>query len=297
MSIQLLRHELRTRLPAMATLGVAAEHFPNYGVPDDSPRFHTHDVLYASLLVQGRARHDIGDVTLDEGPGTLAVVLPGVAHRITTGGERVEVFNLYLDQDFHALPVLPAALRGPLHRLLPLHPGFSHTRNRLRCLTLPDPAPLVAVLHDIIDEQRQQALGQAFMLHALAARMLTLIARALVDAGVHGPADAEPVIEQAEAWLAEHLDEEIHVDALAHAVGYSVHHLCRRFRAYTGLTPMDYLWRLRLHEAAVRLRSGEEPVLAIAMACGFKDLGHFGRRFKSAFGLSPLAYRAGSAAH
>ena len=92
--------------------------------------------------------------------------------------------------------------------------------------------------------------------------------------------------------LRDHLADNIGVEDIAHAADLSRFHCSRRLLAYTGRPPMAYLMDLRLQEAALQLRGGDEPVVDIAVACGFKDLGHFGRRFKAAFGLSPARYRA-----
>ncbi len=290
--MRLIRHRLREHWPTLTAIGVAVQGFPQYCTHQVDPIFHAHDVLYASFLARGRCRHDIGDQQLDEVAGSLAVVQWDVPHRIRTGSRPITVWNLYLDPIRHAMPALPADLRGAVARLFPVHPGFAHRRNRLLACSLADPARFSSILARMWDEQQARGPGYLAIMESLLREILVLVGRQLLATGVRGPADADPVMEQACVWLAEHLSDEIAVDDLARAVGLSRFHASRRFQAYTGRTPMAHLMDLRLHEAALRLRSCDEPVVAVAVTCGFKDLGHFGRRFKAAFGVSPARYRA-----
>jgi len=284
-------HRLRERWPTLAAIGVAVQEFPAFAAHGARSNFNVHDVLYASFLVRGRCWHDIGDQRFAEGAGSLAVVQWDVPHRIDTGGEPVRLWNIYLDPARHALPALPAALRGPVAGLIPIHPGLANRRNRLLACRMADPVAIDALLARMWDEQQAARPGHHAMLEAMLRELLVLIGRQLLATGVHGPAEADPEMERACAWLAEHLADDLAVDDLARATGLSRFHCSRRFLAYAGRTPMAYLMDLRLQEAALRLRGGDEPVVEVAVACGFKDLGHFGRRFKAMFGSSPARYR------
>jgi AraC family transcriptional regulator len=60
------------------------------------------------------------------------------------------------------------------------------------------------------------------------------------------------------------------------------------------MTPHQLVLRTRLHRAAVRLRTSDEPISTIAFDAGFGDLSTFNRRFRRLMGCSPGAWRAGS---
>ncbi len=79
--------------------------------------------------------------------------------------------------------------------------------------------------------------------------------------------------------------------ALARLSGKSPEHLARSFRAHLGATPTDWLNRLRLERAALRLSHTNESILAISLDLGFEHLGYFYRLFKRRYGLAPRAYR------
>lgn len=79
--------------------------------------------------------------------------------------------------------------------------------------------------------------------------------------------------------------------SLARAARLSLYHFLRVFEAVTGTTPHQYLLRLRLRRAAVRLRAEPAKVLDIALDCGFGDVSHFNRAFRAEFGVSPRTWR------
>ena len=81
------------------------------------------------------------------------------------------------------------------------------------------------------------------------------------------------------------------VAALAREAGLSPFHFLRTFRHVTGLTPHQFVLRMRLNRAALRLRRGAEPVTNIAFDCGFNDLSTFNRRFRRLIGIPPGAWR------
>jgi AraC-like DNA-binding protein len=80
---------------------------------------------------------------------------------------------------------------------------------------------------------------------------------------------------------------------LARATGLSAFHFSRLFHAVIGLTPCRCLWAYRLHRARLLLSvAAEAPSIGeVAAACGFADQAHLCRRFRQAYGVSPLAFR------
>lgn len=89
----------------------------------------------------------------------------------------------------------------------------------------------------------------------------------------------------------ERYDLDLTLGDLASEVGLSREHLSRLFHEALGITFSAYLNEVRLGEAKRRLSLGQESVTDIAYASGFQSLSQFNRRFKSAEGISPRAYR------
>jgi AraC family transcriptional regulator len=91
------------------------------------------------------------------------------------------------------------------------------------------------------------------------------------------------------AWLQEHIQEPLTVGLMAAQVGLSAAHFSREFKRSTGLTPWDYVVRIRLDRARESLLSGCCSAM-VASHFGFADQSHLARLFKARFGVPPSAY-------
>ena len=78
---------------------------------------------------------------------------------------------------------------------------------------------------------------------------------------------------------------------LAKAAGTSVRGLERAFDRDYGLSPQQYLRRLRMQTACQLLVSSRLALAQVADRCGFADQSHFTRDFRSLTGMTPRTYR------
>lgn len=83
------------------------------------------------------------------------------------------------------------------------------------------------------------------------------------------------------------------VDAVAERFAVTPRTLQRLFRRYVGVNPKWVLQRLRLHDAAQLIDTGQAPDLAtLAANLGWYDQAHFSRDFADVVGMPPGAYAA-----
>jgi len=87
------------------------------------------------------------------------------------------------------------------------------------------------------------------------------------------------------------LDETLTPRQLAGVAGFSPHHFHRIFRAVLGESVMDFVRRLRLEQAAHRLKSGNEAVATIAFDAAYGSQEAFARVFQAYYGMPPRDYR------
>lgn len=86
-------------------------------------------------------------------------------------------------------------------------------------------------------------------------------------------------------------DESLAGAQVAEAVSISEMQLYRKLKALVGMTPTEYIRRLRLDRAAQLLVSGNKTVQEIMYACGFVTKTYFFREFGKRYGMSPGEYR------
>jgi AraC family ethanolamine operon transcriptional activator len=90
--------------------------------------------------------------------------------------------------------------------------------------------------------------------------------------------------------MRENLDRSLTILDLSRICGMRARSLINAFEAVTGLSPMDYLKRLRLTEVRRTLiradRSGTR-IITVATDWGFWHMGHFARDYRAMFGESP----------
>ena len=82
------------------------------------------------------------------------------------------------------------------------------------------------------------------------------------------------------------------LDEMAQSVNLTPTHLCRVFKAATGISPAKYLKRIRIEKAQELLETTFLSVKEVIRSVGATDQSHFMRDFKSATGLPLAQYRA-----
>ena len=85
------------------------------------------------------------------------------------------------------------------------------------------------------------------------------------------------------------------VSEMAASCGMSEVNFRRVFRKLTGLSPKQYVDRVRISQAEEMLRNTALSVAEVAGRHGYEDPFHFSRRFKELTGLAPARYRSQTA--
>ena len=73
--------------------------------------------------------------------------------------------------------------------------------------------------------------------------------------------------------------------------GYSVSYFTKFFKAFTGMTLVEYINHYRLEKAAELLLTTDLSVIEISESCGFENHSYFIRLFQRHYQTTPLKYR------
>jgi AraC family transcriptional regulator, alkane utilization regulator len=209
----------------------------------------------------------------------------------------------------------------PLDADARLRYGGDGDRTRLLCggfaLDDPLPGPLLSLLPPILTMARSEGMsawidpvfalvraeasraapGAQVIFAKLADVFLSQALRAYLtgagQAGLLSPGPRrDPQIEKATAIIRDRPTRPWTLQALARQVGMSRTLFTTRFRAAVGESPMRYLAKVRLGQAAGYLVAADLSLEAIARRTGYASSASLSKAFKREFGVSPGAYRA-----
>jgi AraC family transcriptional regulator len=89
------------------------------------------------------------------------------------------------------------------------------------------------------------------------------------------------------------IDGPLSLEEIARVAGFSRFHFHRLFAALVGETLSDYIKRIRLDKAAVRLVANPRlSITEVALACGFSGPATFARAFRQTYAMSASQWRA-----
>lgn len=97
-------------------------------------------------------------------------------------------------------------------------------------------------------------------------------------------------VQRMQDYIEVHIDEEITMAELARTALFSPWYSYRIFKAQTGLTPSDYIRRLRLSKSAAKLKNEACKIADIAFEMGFGSVDGYQRAFLREFGCNPKEY-------
>ena len=92
-------------------------------------------------------------------------------------------------------------------------------------------------------------------------------------------------------WITQHPEADLSVETLATRASLSPRHFARAFTAETGVTPGQYVDRVRVEAARRNLEDSARGVEEISRACGYGTPEAMRRAFIRSLGVSPAEYR------
>lgn len=122
----------------------------------------------------------------------------------------------------------------------------------------------------------------------------TLISAAILEAVrqiISLPQAPKAIAAAAVAYLGKHCHEAVSIQQLSAYLGYSRSRVFELFKSEMGLSPNDYLQRVRIERAQQLLRETKKSVTAIALETGFNSGQYFCTVFRRYVGVTPAGFR------
>jgi transcriptional regulator GlxA family with amidase domain len=111
------------------------------------------------------------------------------------------------------------------------------------------------------------------------------------SAALSVPVSTRPDIAELRRWIGDHLSEDLTVPALARRLAVTPRHLTRLFQTDLGVTPGEFVERLRIEHARRLLERTDLVPERVAAECGLGSARTLYRLFRKHVGTTPNEYR------
>jgi AraC family cel operon transcriptional repressor len=241
--------------------------------------YHTHDFAEVFWIYTGRGQHSINGQVQELQAGQVVFMRPGDWHGIETlPPQSLGLVNV-------AFPV--AVLRHLRRRYFSQTEHWFWSKAQLPAICRLESARLVK-LQEWVENLSAAPCG-VFAIERFLMNLLHL-----VTAGVEQellPAEAPDWLGSACRLIREKNNLQQGAEAWVRLAGRSPEHVARVTRRWLGVTPTEYVNRVRLAWVERQLRQTSRPVVELALEAGFANLGHLYQLFKRRYGLPPRQYR------
>ena len=197
---------------------------------------------------------------------------------------------------------------------MPLMNGFELTQHIKKDKTLSDiPVVLLTAFNDDVKRERGFTVGaddyiqKPFSVRTLVARLSQLLEQrdklrnAYSAVEVTTPVVAvvkderdKKFLDTLESWVYSHLsDVTLNVDDLARNMGFGRSSFYRKVSTLTGMTPNNYIRKIRMEKSKDMLENTNLTVSEIAYKTGYNSAFYFSKCFKEFYGMPPSHFRNG----
>jgi AraC family transcriptional regulator, dual regulator of chb operon len=252
--------------------------FKNIFLPGEAYPAHTHEYFEIALLCEGELTQWIAGEKFECSPQSLCLVRPNDLHILKNlhSKKRTYLINCpFSTQLFdEVMSEINHWTKHVFHEKPLVLPKVSSRRWE-------------SWIDRILELEQERSLGAGFAVaefKALLSEIFLLILN-------------QPVSLQVPKWFLEACEQMelqknfvLGLPRLLEIVDCTQEHLTRTFKKHLGLSPTNYINRLRIREAAAMLTMSDKPLWVVMEECGFHDISHFRRCFASIYGITPGRY-------
>lgn len=100
-----------------------------------------------------------------------------------------------------------------------------------------------------------------------------------------------PAVQECCAYVQSHVADDIAIEDIADAVGYTAYYLTKKFRRETGQRLTDYINRARIRYACAQLVGTDKTLQKISEELHYSSRSYFTTVFRKVMGCTPITYR------
>lgn len=267
--------------------------------PFDSKEQHAHDYFQVCYIQRGSCLHQVNGKQATLVKGDLFSIPPDYAHRISLLPDKeVEIILI----DF--MPFLLDRGLKDLHEMSQfidfafIQPFAALNDQLLPKLNLSYAGQLEteALIADMIKELERKQDGHTLLIKSDLIRLLVIAGREYARFVAESPGRQivsanRSGMERAIAYIDLSYRQELSLNQAAAQAAVSPSYFSSMFKAWKGMSFIEYVTLLRIGEAQRLLKETAGTVEEISLSVGYNHLTHFHRVFKKHTGLTPHEYR------
>ncbi|TYQ16853.1 UNVERIFIED_CONTAM: AraC-like DNA-binding protein [Acetivibrio alkalicellulosi] len=154
---------------------------------------------------------------------------------------------------------------------------------------------IINLLNRILKERQNPDIGSEFLNYLLVLELFVLISRALKMEWENSIKNKSPKLKElmqvAVNFIHNNYERDISLKDISKYVFLSSSYFTRAFKEEIGISPINYLLKIRIERAKELLESTQTKISDIALSVGFSNQQRFNDIFKKYTKLTPLQYR------
>jgi len=154
---------------------------------------------------------------------------------------------------------------------------------------------IVVLMNRILKERESSEPGSEFLNYLLIMELFVLLSRALKMEWENSIKTKSPKLKEligiAINFIHNNFERDISLGDIAKFVFLSPSYFTRAFKEETGMSPINYLLKVRIERAKELLADTSLKISDIALNVGFSNQQRFNEMFKKYAGVTPLQYR------
>lgn len=257
--------------------------------------FHWHNYLEISYVKQGKGRYYIENKTYDIEEGDIIVINNIEPHYM----EVLPPHNM-LQPVVMFDPKLVWSDESQMFDFQYLKPFFDRSSNFSNKIDSKSDIgkEIFRLLAEIEDEYTNEPVGYKLMIKAKLLHIITYLIRHFQDSSKHleDISQKSGKLKKLEAvfeYIEMNYPSKIALEELSARAFMSPNYFSTFFKGTTGLTPVEYINKIRVSKAIGFLKSTNKSVFEVSLECGFTNLANFNKTFKKITGRTPSKVREG----
>ncbi len=253
---------------------------------------HSHGFIEIVLIAKGHGWHYFGDNVLEVGAGDVFIIPIGMRHGYLSR-KGLDTYQLLLHPKFLAdYGGKLNSLKGypSLFTSEPLPDAVNKPHHHMT-ITGSEFKTLLKTMKELVYESYLPTASSDIGVHGLALYVIQLLCRHyclnynILDR--KGVVTRSSSLQAVFKFINQNYSKRIDLKILAQAGNCQHNYLCRLFKQYCGMSPLEYLMCFRLNQAERLILETDKRIKQIAQLTGFYDAAHLNKTFMRFRGYVP----------